>query len=217
MFDFDGTLVDASAAILHGFYHVLDLHGRPRWPEEQVRARIGRPLREMLAEAFPAATPADIARYIEEYRAAFHPVSRTLSRPMPGFLETIPELACHLKLAIATSRKVGGAVHILEGWGMERYFAAIVGIDEVTEAKPHPEAVQQALERLGVPAARAAMIGDTPDDVIAGRTAGAWSIGVSSDAARRAELRAAGADFVVPTLFDLKELLLGEIPGLAQA
>ncbi|MBN1270271.1 MAG: HAD-IA family hydrolase [Kiritimatiellae bacterium] len=207
IFDFDGTLVDASAAICFSFNHVLEIHGRPRLDDDAIHAMIGRPLREMFARVFPDATPDDIALHVREYRDAFHPVSRRMSKPLPGLHEVLPLLADRMKLAIATSRTVQGAVHILEEMKLERYFGVIIGIDEVTAVKPHPEAVRRALDRLGVAPARAVMIGDTTDDVLAGRAAGVATIGISADLVRRGHLAVAGADYIVETLSDLLSIL----------
>src|SRR5438034_5265942 len=56
--------------------------------------------------------------------------------------------------------------------GLEDAFSVIVGADEVTHPKPHPEPVLTALERLGAPAAGAVFVGDSRHDVECGRAAG---------------------------------------------
>ena len=56
--------------------------------------------------------------------------------------------------------------------GLEDAFAVIVGADEVTHPKPHPEPVLQALERLRAPATDTVFIGDSPHDLVSGRAAG---------------------------------------------
>jgi pyrophosphatase PpaX len=48
----------------------------------------------------------------------------------------------------------------------------IVGADDVTHPKPHPEPVRTALERLGARAADAVFIGDSRHDIECGRAAG---------------------------------------------
>src|SRR5439155_106548 len=56
--------------------------------------------------------------------------------------------------------------------GLEDAFQVIVGADEVTHPKPHPEPVLTALERLGAPATGAVFVGDSRHDVECGRAAG---------------------------------------------
>jgi len=48
----------------------------------------------------------------------------------------------------------------------------VVGADDVTHPKPHPEPVRVALERLGAPARGAVFVGDSRHDLISGRAAG---------------------------------------------
>ena len=55
---------------------------------------------------------------------------------------------------------------------MNHYFDVLVGFDDIAEQKPHPAPVLAALERLGVDAAGALFVGDSPHDIRAGRAAG---------------------------------------------
>jgi pyrophosphatase PpaX len=117
--------------------------------------------------------------------------------------ETIPRLAAIASLAVVTSRLTESAVRILDGLGLAGRFSSFVGIDRVSRPKPDPEALLLALSELGVAATAAVMVGDTPDDVTAGKEAGTWTVGVTTGAYGAGELARAGADEVVPTLGDL--------------
>ena len=86
-FDFDGTLVAASEAISVSFNVVLRKEGIPVMADDEVRAMIGRPLRKMFSYVFPDAGPEEITAYVEKYRQVFHPISPSLSRPLPGAME----------------------------------------------------------------------------------------------------------------------------------
>ena len=63
--------------------------------------------------------------------------------------------------------------------------------------KPHPEPVKTAAKLLGVPAGACLMIGDTINDILAARRAGAYAIGVLSGFGERRELERAGADLIL--------------------
>ena len=52
VFDFDGTLVDASEAICRSFAKVLEDHHGPSLDDADIRKMIGRPLRDMFESAF---------------------------------------------------------------------------------------------------------------------------------------------------------------------
>jgi phosphoglycolate phosphatase-like HAD superfamily hydrolase len=80
-------------------------------------------------------------------------------------------------------------------------------LEHVRQVKPHPEAVLSACAQLGVPPEQALMVGDTPDDMAAGRAAGASTIGVTTGAYDRAALLEAGAQEVLATLAELPSLV----------
>lgn len=207
LFDFDGTLVDASEAICRAFDEALALRGREPFPHDEVRRMIGRPLRDMFAEAHPGAGPDDLEAYVAGYREAFGPLAVPLSRPMPTAVETVDALAPRMRLGVVTTRASEGAVRILHALGLLDRFGTIVGLERVDRPKPAPEAVLVALEELGARAERAVMVGDTPDDVLAGRAAGTRTVGVTTGVFDAAALVEAGADHVIARLAELPPLL----------
>jgi 2-phosphoglycolate phosphatase len=212
VFDFDGTLFDATGAIVHAFNAALRAYGCPELPAERILPLIGRPLFEMFPALEPSARGARTDAFIAAYREAFGPVCVEMTRPLPGLTAALDALTrAGLKLAIATNRSEGGARAILRGFGMELRFEAIVALEHVDQVKPHPEPVYKACAALGVPVGAAAMIGDTPDDMRAGRAAGAWVVGVETGVHPAAALAAAGAHIVIPTLESLPAAL--GLPG----
>lgn len=207
VFDFDGTLVDASEAICASFNAVLADHGLPLVETATVKTKIGRPLKELFAEVDAAASDDALQGYVQEYRKHFFPISAAKTRPMPGVVEALPVLARTRTLAIATSRTAEGALHILRSLGLEQHFGAVVGIEDVAHVKPDPEPVLSALARIGAEPAQSLMVGDTIDDVLAGLRAGAQSVGVTTGAFTAEQLLHAGAHHVVATMAELAAML----------
>jgi len=94
-------------------------------------------------------------------------------RPYAGVVEAVLALRDRGKtLGLVTSKTRSGALRGLRVAGLEDAFQVIVGADEVTHPKPHPEPVFTALERLDAPAAGAVFVGDSRHDVECGRAAG---------------------------------------------
>ncbi|MEE8586729.1 MAG: HAD-IA family hydrolase [Acidobacteriota bacterium] len=209
VFDFDGTLIDASQAICHSFNGALRQRRYAEWPEDSIRRMIGRPLTEMFTEATGCTEAEEIDSLIEAYREHFLPACVPGSRALPGTVDVIEHFSPRIPLAIATSRHSDGAVRILQGLGLMSHFSAIVGLEQVENPKPHPEPVIMALQRIEVRPQEAAMVGDTVDDIQAGKEAGALSIGVTSGAFSRQQLEKAGADFVLERISGLIGLLGG--------
>ncbi len=135
----------------------------------------------------------------------------------PGLRETesmIPDrtvlerLAARLPLAIVTGRPRADAELFLERTGIADLFPVVIAMED-GPAKPAPDVVRLAMDRIGV--ARAWMIGDTVDDVVASRASGVIPLGVvppgdDVDLTTDTLLRA-GAARVLGDLSELEELL----------
>ena len=63
------------------------------------------------------------------------------------------------------------------------------------------------LETLGFKPSQALVVGDMPVDILMGLRAGCLSCGVTYGNSSRAELEAAGADFIIDDFGELTELL----------
>jgi pyrophosphatase PpaX len=208
LFDFDGTLIDASEAICTAFHQACRMHALAVVDAATIRSWIGRPLREMFLRVQPSATSMQVDAYVQSYRDAFHPISVPLSRPLPGVGRALAALGRQGRLAVVTTRMADGAWQILRGHGLDVHFSAVVGIEHVTNPKPHPEPVLLALEKLHVDPRHAWMVGDTPDDVAAGRAAGVTTVGITTGAYQRDALVAAGAEYVIASADELLSLVV---------
>ena len=93
------------------------------------------------------------------------------------------ELAGRLPLAIVTGRPRADADWFLEKMEIRSFFQEVI-CREDAPLKPRPEPVELALRRLGVQ--RAWMIGDTPDDIVAARSAQVVPLGVLAGESKNA-------------------------------
>ena len=207
IFDFDGTLFDATDAICQSLNAALVAHGRAPLPRGEILPRIGRPLYEIFQALEPAASPERVQSHVDAYREAFWPVCLKLTRELPGLRACLDQLRGRVGLAIATNRSARGAQYILEGFGLGNIFSVIVALEHVEKVKPDAEPVLKACAQLGVPPAHAMMVGDTPDDVCAGCAAGVVAVGVTTGAHSAAILRQVGAQAVIDSLAELPALL----------
>jgi phosphoglycolate phosphatase len=207
LFDFDGTLVDASPAIVEAFTIALEQQEMPAMEEDQIRALIGRPLAEMFRRAAPELPPSAVEDCLAAYREAFLPRALAQSKPLPGVMTAIPTLARHYRLAVVTTRLAAGAELILDGLGLHEHFETVIGLDHVSNPKPDPEPVLKALDVLKVTPSQAVMVGDTPDDIQAGRAAGTLTVGVTSGAHQEPTLSRAGATTVLDSMTPLPEVV----------
>lgn len=209
LFDFDGTLVDSAENITSCFSGALASRDLPAADEALVRSLIGRPLREMFAVVRPEADEQEIDGLVAAYRSVFKRFDPASFRLLPEAARTLAAVGDLYRVAVVTSRTASGTRRILAAHALQAHVQTVVGIEDVTHSKPHPEPLRLALDRMGAEARRAVMVGDTADDIEAGRRAGSMTVGVTTGAAGRDELEAAGADHVIDTLAELRRRLCG--------
>ncbi len=102
--------------------------------------------------------------------------------PMPGLLDFLQECeAASIKLGVVTSDETSFTVEQLNWAEISHYFQVIIGRDQVSLGKPHPEMVEKASLALGVEPQNIVVIGDTNADMQMGKQAGVkLAIGISS-------------------------------------
>ena len=119
----------------------------------------------------------DWRRFAETYREHYYAQFKR-ARPYDGVPEVLEHLTAHgIQLAIVTSKISWGATGELEQAGLLHLFGAVVGHDDVENAKPDPEAIFEALDRLVIDDVDdVAFVGDSPADIFAAHNAGCVSI-----------------------------------------
>ncbi len=205
LFDLDGTLVDTVPFILASVRHAFEGYGACPTDAEWI-AGIGTPLRTQIASF--ARGPTDVEPLFERYRAYWLAHHDQQTRCFPGALETVAELGRRgHPIGIVTAKMEQGAQRTLAHTGLLPHVQAVVGADSCANAKPHPEPVLLALRHLGVGARDAILIGDSPHDVAAAKSAGALAAAALWGACERDALAAAGPDFFVRDVRDLPPLV----------
>ena len=83
----------------------------------------------------------------------------------------------------------------------------VLGAEDVTRAKPHPDPVLQTLDTFGCKAEDALVVGDTWYDIEMGRRAGVRTCGVTYGNGTCEELTNAGADCLVDDFGELMKIV----------
>ena len=113
-------------------------------------------------------------------------------------------------LSIVTARSERAIQRFLDQFELSGCFVCAAHAQTCRHSKPYPDPVLLAAEKLGVAPHDCLMIGDTTADIRAGRAAGAQTVGVLCGFGQRAELQRHGADLILPSTADLKQVLLGD-------
>ncbi len=193
VFDWDGTLMDSSAAIAACMVASFRDLGLEAPSEDAIRSTIGLGLDDTLDRLYPGSSEAERRRLIAAYRS--HWFGPTGDRPtlFPQVPETITALAERdYFLAVATGKGRLGLDRDLEATGLGRHFLATRTADE-TLSKPHPQMLLEVMDELGVACGETLMIGDTTFDLEMARSAGVAGLGVLTGSHRRSQLVDCGA------------------------
>ena len=83
------------------------------------------------------------------------------------------------------------------------YCRVVITREDVHKAKPHPEQIQLALDRLGAAAEFSVMVGDHPLDIETGRRGGTLTAGVLTGYFQEADFARAHANVVLTQAADL--------------
>jgi pyrophosphatase PpaX len=212
LFDLDGTLIDSVDLIVDSYHHAYRVHGLPARSRDEILAGLGTPLRAVFGAMTDDAAAIDawIATY-REYNLAHHDAR---IRAYPGAVAMVQDLrAGGLRLGLVTSKNRLGAARGLALVGLADAMEVIVGADDVTNPKPHPEPVERALELLAMPAGTCLFVGDSHHDIRCGRSAGVQTAGVTWGPFDRAHLEAVAPDFYCATPADLLALVRPALSG----
>lgn len=117
------------------------------------------------------------------------------------------------RLAIATNNSPRVVRKYLAGRGLTACFHPhIYGrTQNLHHLKPHPHCLNHALNAMGAAPSAALMIGDTPSDYLAARSAGVPFLGYARNGRKERLLREAGALVVVNSLDVVRDVLLGRV------
>jgi pyrophosphatase PpaX len=206
LFDLDGTLIDSIELILRSYRHTMEVHRGAAPPDDHWMAGLGTPLWVQFRQFTDdeAEIRAMVATY-REYNLAHHDA---LVRPYDGVVSEVRALhARGGRLGLVTSKMRSGALRGLRLVGLEEAFATVVGSDEVTNPKPHPEPVRIALERLAAAPGDAVFIGDSRHDIECGRAAGVRTAAVLWGPFDRAHLEDLLPDYWLQRPEDLRDFL----------
>jgi phosphoglycolate phosphatase len=183
IFDLDGTLVDTAPDLMRATNHVLESKGRRAISMDEVRVFVGHGARALLKRGLEATGGLPQDYDIEsDYRVFVAYYSANIcegSAPFPGLVALLDRLKGEgFGLGVCTNKLEGLSVQLLDALDLSRYFGSVVGPDTLGIAKPDPRPFREAVERLGLVAPRAVMVGDSETDVLTARNAGVPVIGV---------------------------------------
>ena len=210
LFDLDGTLVDTErenveSVVLAARRWRVELGADMRkfivghsWNE--IHARIQREY------GLKVEMGVLIAAAVEEKRVLF---ATHGYQALPGALALVRRLCGRVGLAIASGSSRVEVQETIAGIGLTECFQYLLGAEDYSKGKPHPEPYQTAMRLLGVAPRTCIVIEDAEPGILSGKAAGAHVIAV-----RRANWMGydqSAADVIVDTLEQIGDDLLEKL------
>lgn len=192
LLDVDGTLFDSFPAILGAMNDALDEAGEPHLQDAELRPLIGMPVRRQMA-LLRGMEGAAVEELRDRYYRHFE---RRVAEGIPLY-PRVPETLEALgdrPLGTMTTRRTEVARRMLRAAHLEARFTAVVGGDQVTRSKPHPDLVLLAAQSVGRDASHCVAVGDAPVDILAGQRAGCQTVAATYGYGVLEELREAKPD-----------------------
>ncbi|MFF5995091.1 HAD family hydrolase [Lysinibacillus sp. KU-BSD001] len=168
IFDFDGTLADSAACALHATQVAFQQLSLPVPSEEQISYYMGIPIERSFKEmgAHHLSSHA-FEQLLHTFRQMYGAIEDTYLRLFPYVKEGLERLqAQEFLLFVVSSKKTNVLDRNLQTLGIRSYFKDIIGSNQVTQFKPHPQGIQQLLNRYELKANRCLMIGDAIFDIL---------------------------------------------------
>ena len=209
LFDLDGTLTDPMIGITRSVQYALRFYGIEEPDLKALCPFIGPPLKDSFMKYY-GFSEHQAEEAIGKYREYFSVTGIFENRAYDGIEELLKELkACGKHLVVATSKPEEFAVQILKHFHLVPYFDYVCGASMDEKRVKKGEVIAYALETAGIEdTALAVMVGDREHDMIGAKENHMDSIGVLFGYGSREELEAAGADFIVSSVKELKNLLI---------
>ena len=178
VFDWDGTLIDSTTHIAESLQNACRDLGQPVPTDVDARYVIGLGLTDALRHVAPSLAVHRHSELAARYRHHFTSRDTTLSL-YAGARDLVTELgAAGFLLGIATGKSRAGLDRALAQQQLGDLFAATRCADEGFP-KPHPDMLEQLMDRVGVAPHETLMIGDTTHDIELAHNAGASAVAVA--------------------------------------
>lgn len=208
IFDLDGTVLNNEDTYARVFADVLKKHGvDPRDFNEDHPQETGVGLEsnwKKLKEKFNLKD--EVPVLIHETQQAYLERLKEVDLN-PGFSELVEALRMeNIGIGLATSNDWWVVQDELEDLDLQKYFDAIVTVEEVLNPKPAPDLFLEAARKLGAEYSECAVIEDSIAGIKAAKEANMVGVALATEFVQEEEFE--GADWVVKSLEDINPKLL---------
>ena len=201
IFDLDGTLSDSLASIKYCADLAVEPWGYGPFSEEQYKYFVGDGAANLIKRCLAAGGDTQLV-YFEEafarYREIFSKHCMYQVKPYDGIPQLLAALKEKgLKIMVLSNKPHAQTIDVVETLFGKGYFDVVQGQKPEVPIKPSPAGVYKILEQLSLEIDDILYLGDTGTDMLTGKSAGAFTVGVLWGFRKREELEENGADAII--------------------
>lgn len=209
LFDLDGTLVDSVPDLSVAVDRMLEALGHAPAGVGRVRDWVGNGAPTLVRRALHgdldicgAVLPADCFEQAYALFLQFYGESTTAQSTLyPGVIDCLNGLQARgVRLGVATNKPMRFTDEMLRGLGIAGYFQVVIGGDSLPTCKPDPAMLFHAIEQCGASPGTTLMVGDSSNDIKAGRAAGCKVAAVPYGYNHGEPIEASAPDLIVARL-----------------
>lgn len=179
VFDLDGTLVDSKEDLANAVNVALESFDFPPLPHRVICSYVGDGAAALILRALPPGKTDLLPEVLDRFLACYRKHLLDTTRPYPGVVGALRKWSGMYRMAVLTNKGLAMTEEILSGLSLSGYFFEVRGGDSFGNKKPHPEGLLHLVREAGVGERETVMVGDSRNDVLAGRAAGAVTCGVT--------------------------------------
>ena len=206
IWDFDGTLMDTREVITKTYEKMFNKYlGEGYFTEEVKLEVLGPSLEEMFKKYMPED---DTDMLIEEYVKINHELHKDYVRPVANAVEVLEKLKAEgYRMAIVSTKKQPSIRFGLKMYDMEKYFEVVLGEDDYEKRKPEKDGIIKALDEMAASQDNVIYIGDTATDIMSGRNAGVYTVGLILDEDRKDGISDSEPNTIIHDLNEMTEVV----------
>jgi HAD superfamily hydrolase (TIGR01509 family) len=205
LFDFDGLIVDTETPSYESWNEIYREHGHELDVNQWADVLSNRESTFDALANLQALLGDDVrldAVDLDDRRSRRKDQLTDVAELLPGIHQYVSEArATGLKLGIASGSSREWVMRHLERLGIDEGWDCMRTRDDTPRSKPHPDPYISLLECLGVAAAEAIALEDSPNGITSARAAGIFCVAVPNSLTRQLDL--SHADLTIESLQDL--------------
>ena len=195
--DLDGTLVDSLTDIAASLNYTAEELGFPTFLPDTVRSFVGDGVQVLIERAFPmdeSVQKEALPLFLNHYKT--HLLDGT--RLFPGIEPLLLSLKQGgFRMGVLSNKLEELSRKVVASFtGLAGSISFVYGGDSFKEKKPSPVPILEVMKRWGGDEENTVMIGDSPNDIFAGKAAGIHTIGVTYGFTDAEPMRAEGPDML---------------------